>query len=563
MHGLMMDYELTIPTLVRRAEQLHAGKEIVSRRPDRSLHRTTYGEVIRRARSLAGALRALGVAPGDRVATFCWNHARHLEAYYGVPSMGAVLHTLNIRLHPDELTYVATHAGDKVALVDRVLWPQFERFRDRVGFAHVIVVGDGEPPIPGTLDYEALLEGADAHDFDTVTDERWAAAMCYTSGTTGRPKAAVYSHRSTVLHTLGMSLADLDLCRETDTVLAMVPMFHANAWGSPYSGLMTGARQVLPGPHLDSASLLELLAGERVTVALGVPTIWSGILQLLDRDPGAYDLSRLRVAGAGGAAMPEALFRALDRHGVHMVHLWGMTEMSPLGSHARLTARVHEADADVRHRYRATQGRPVPLVEIRARGEGGGLVPWDGATMGELEVRGPWVVGAYYDAPESADRFTADGWFRTGDIVTIEQDGWITICDRDKDVIKSGGEWISSVALENALMSHPAVAEAMVVGLPHPQWDERPLALVVRREGSAAAACTPDDLLAHLAPHFPKWWLPSAVEFVDALPRTSVGKLDKKLMRQRYSAYFLAPTTSASLADLAERTMTEPTSGRR
>ena len=532
-HGLMMDFDLTIPVLVRHAERLHRHREIVSRRPDRSLHRTTYGAVIQRARQLADALRTLGVAPGDRVATFCWNHSRHLEAYYGVPGMGAVLHTLNIRLHPDDLAYIADHAGDSVVLVDRVLWPQFERFRDRASFRDVIVIGDDEPPIPGTLDYETLLAAAGIHDFDTVPDERWAAAMCYTSGTTGKPKGVVYSHRSTVLHSLGMSQADIDLFRERDTVCAMVPMFHANAWGAPYACLMAGSRQILPGPHLDSPSLLELLEGERVTVALGVPTIWNGLLQLLEREPNAHALS-LRAAGTGGAAMPASTIRALDRHGVPIVHLWGMTETSPLGSYSRLTDALHDADDDVRYRYRATQGRPAPLVEIRARSEEG-LVPWDGETMGELEVRGPWITSGYYDSPETADRFTKDGWFRTGDIVTLAADGWISICDRSKDLIKSGGEWISSVALENALMSHPAVLEAMVVGLPHPRWDERPLACVVRRED---ASCCAEDLLAHLAATFPTWSIPNAVEFRDSLPRTSVGKLDKKVMRQEYATYF-------------------------
>lgn len=545
MRGLMMDFELTVPTLVRRAEQLYARKTIVSRMPDRSLHRTTYGELIHRARKLAGALRELGIQPGDRVATFCWNHARHLEAYYGVPSMGAVLHTLNLRLHADDLAYIATHAGDRVVIVDRVLWPVFEKFRDRVPFAHVIVAGDGEDTPPGTLDYELLIANAPPHGFDTVDDERAAAAMCYTSGTTGQPKGVVYSHRSTVLHSLGLSLADIDLARETDTACAIVPMFHANAWGYPYVAAMIGVNQVLPGPHLDPVSLLELLAGEHVTVGLGVPTIWNAILQVLDRNPKAYDLSHLRITASGGSAVPESMFRAMDRYGIPMLHLWGMTETSPLGSSASLSTELRTRDQDTQYRYRAKQGRPAPLVEARVRSDDG-IAAWDDDTMGELEVRGPWVAGAYYNAPESASRFTADGWFKTGDIVTIDPDGWITIRDRAKDVIKSGGEWISSVALENTLMAHPSVAEAMVVGLPHPQWDERPLALVVRRDG---CDCSADELVAHLAPHFPKWWLPTAFEFVQALPRTSVGKFDKKVARREYAAYFSAapslPSTDA------------------
>ncbi|HEX4682989.1 MAG TPA: long-chain fatty acid--CoA ligase [Gemmatimonadaceae bacterium] len=544
MHGLMMDFELTIPALIRRAERLHPRKLIVSRQPDRSLHHTTYGDVIHRARKLAGALRALGIEPGDRVATFCWNHSRHLEAYYAVPCMGAVLHTLNLRLFPDDLAYIAAHAGDKVVLVDRVLWPVFETFRDRVPFEHVVVLGDGQSPgdgtIAGAIDYESLIASAPEHDFDVVRDERTAAAMCYTSGTTGQPKGVVYSHRSTVLHSLCMALADIDLVRETDTVCAMVPMFHANAWGSPYAAAMVGANQVLPGPHLDPVSLVELLQSERVTVGLGVPTIWNAVLQLLEKCPGIYDLSRLRATAAGGSAVPEAMIRAMDRHGIPMVQLWGMTETSPVGTSARLSDDLAHADEDTRYRYRAKQGRPVPLVEARVRADDG-IAPWDDETMGELEVRGPWVVGEYYNAPASSDRFTGDGWFRTGDIATIDPDGWITIRDRSKDVIKSGGEWISSVALENTLMAHPSVAEAMVIGLPHPQWDERPLALVVRREG---VECRPDDLVAHLAPHFPKWWLPTAFEFVQSLPRTSVGKFDKKVARREYADYFASADPS-------------------
>jgi fatty-acyl-CoA synthase len=544
MHGLMMDFELTIPTLVRRAEQYHARKQIVSRLPDRSLHRTTYGELIVRARKLGTALEKLGVQPGDRVATFCWNHSRHLEAYYAIPCIGAVLHTLNLRLFPDDLAYIASHAGDSVIIVDRVLWPAFEKFKDRVAFKHIIVIDDdgSSAPIAGTLDYETLIAGATPHAFDKVLDERAAAAMCYTSGTTGRPKGVVYSHRSTVLHTFAFAMTDIDLVRETDTVIAVVPMFHANAWGIPYTALMMGAQQLLPGSFLDPASVLGLMQSERATVALGVPTIWNAVLQTLDANPGKYDISSVRVMGSGGSAVPPSMFRAFDRHGVHMIHLWGMTETSPLGSHSRATSSTQDLDEASKYRFRFTQGRCVPFVEVRIRGEDG-IAPWDDATMGELEVRGPWVINGYYNSPESADRFTDDGWFKTGDIATIDADGWLTLRDRSKDVIKSGGEWISSVALENMIMSHEAVAEAMVIGLAHPQWDERPLALVVKRAGRD---CCADDVLAHLAPHFPKWSLPSGVEFVETLPRTSVGKFDKKVARQQYDGYFTSMKRSTA-----------------
>ncbi|MEP6492535.1 MAG: long-chain fatty acid--CoA ligase [bacterium] len=552
MKGLMMDYQLTIPAMARRAERMHAGKPIVARQPDGTLHRTTYGEVLARSKRLIGALKKLGVGRGDRVATFCWNHHQHLEAYYGVPSMGAVAHMLNIRLQPDELAYIVNHAGDSVILVDRVLLPQFEKFRDRVAVKHVIVVGGG-PEVPdGMHDYEALLAAADAVEFDDNIEENTAAGMCYTSGTTGRSKGVLYSHRSTALHSMALGLWDLEFVRERDVILACVPMFHANAWGLPYAALLFGATQVLPGPLLDPASVLELVASERVTVLTGVPTICNALLQALDAEPERNDLSSLRVMVAGGASVPEALIRAYEeRHHIRLVQAWGMTETSPFGSMAMLTSVLDGVTGDARYALRATQGRPAPFVETRVRAEAG-LAPWDGVTMGELEVRGPWVSSAYFDEPDTADRFTDDGWFKTGDIVSIDENGYILIRDRSKDVIKSGGEWVSSVALENMIMRHPGVLEAAVVGLKHSTWDERPLALVVTRP---ACECSAADIIRYLEPHFPKWWMPSGVEFVSAIPRTSVGKFNKLAMREQYRDYFMtapdptnvsAPSTSTT-----------------
>ena len=551
MNGSMMHYQLTIPAMARRAEQLHPGRAIVARLADRTIHRTTYGEVLGRARRLIGALRGLGVRPGDRVATFCWNHHQHLEAYYGVPSMGAVLHPLNLRLHPDELTYIANHAGDKIVIVDGALLPQLERFRSRIAAEHVIVVGGGTDIPPGALDYEALIAASDEVPFDDTIDEWQAAAMCYTSGTTGRSKGVVYTHRSNVLHSLASGLWDLEFTRERDVILAVVPMFHANAWGLPYSALLHGASQILPGPFLDAQSILDLMAAERVTMAAGVPTIWMGILQALDATPHAWNLSALRTLVCGGASVPESMIRAFqDRHGIRMHQAWGMTETSPLGSVATLAEDIEGMDADVQYRFRATVGRPVPFVETRIRA-GDVLAPWDGTTMGELEVRGPWVAASYYDNPDSADRFTDDGWFKTGDIVTIDRRGYIMIRDRSKDVIKSGGEWISSVALENMLMQHPAVAEAAVIGLQHPQWDERPLAVVVKRPDRE---CSAEELVQYLAPHFPKWWMPSGIEFVASIPRTSVGKFNKRAMREMYREYFAS--TRAPARDRTASTIT-------
>jgi fatty-acyl-CoA synthase len=494
----------------------------------------TWADVLARGRRLAGALAQLGVGRGDRVATLCWNHLRHLEAYVAVPRMGAVLHTLNIRLHADELAYIVDHAEDKVVLVDASLLPLWRRVAPQVRVSQVIVVDDGAPneKLEGALDYDAVVASGDpAFEFPTV-EERDAAALCYTSGTTGRPKGVLYSHRSLVLHTMAGAMASGFGCMETDVVLPVVPMFHANAWGYPFTCAMTGAALVFPGPHLDAASLLELMVSERVTWAAGVPTIWLGLLAALDAAPGRYDLSALRGLAVGGSAAPLSMIRGFEeRHGIEVCHGWGMTELSPVGSVATVPAALADAPAEERLAYRATQGRPLPFVEIRARGDDG-LVPWDGATLGELEVRGPWIAAAYYHSDEGAARFTDDGWFRTGDVVSIGPDGTIVVADRAKDLIKSGGEWISSVALENALMGHPAVAEAAVVAIPDARWQERPLAAVVLKPNAAATA---DELRAYLAPQFASWWLPERFEFVDAIPRTSVGKFLKSALRERFA----------------------------
>ena len=535
MKGLMQDYRLNMPAILKRAEVLFGRREVVTRLPDRSLHRYAYDDFARRAKRLAIALQGLGISEGDRVATLCWNHHQHLEAYFGVPCFGAVLHTLNLRLHPDDLAYIVEHAGDQALIVDESLLPLYEKFKDRVSIEHVIVVSEGGDDVPdGMTSYEELLDGADENDYSYPdVDENAAMGMCYTSGTTGRPKGVVYTHRAIYLHSLGHMLADTIGVSESDCILPVVPMFHANAWGLPYSAVFSGSRQVFPGPHLDPESLLELCQDERVTITAGVPTIWLGILQVLDKDPDRYDLSALRAMLVGGAAAPRGMIAGFsERHGLRVLQGWGMTETSPLATIASLRSEIREKNEDERYDYMAKAGWPLPLVEIRARGDEG-LVPWDDEAMGEIEVRGPYVASAYYDNPEGADRFTEDGWLKTGDIVTIDEFGYVRIQDRTKDLVKSGGEWISTVALENELMAHDAVAEAAVIAIPHEKWQERPLAVVVLKEGRNA---TQEELLAHLEPRFAAWWLPDRVEFVERIPKTSVGKFKKSELRERFAS---------------------------
>lgn len=540
LRGCMMDdYQLTLPYLLERCQTFFPKNEIVSRMPDGSIHRYTYGEYAARTKQLGNALKRLGVAQGDRVGTLCWNSYRHMEAYLGIPAIGAVLHTLNLRLHPNDLTYIANHAEDKVIIADRSLLPVLEQFQSTVkSLEHVIVIPDDGPVPEGYLDYEALLAAESSELRYPEIDERDAAAMCYTSGTTGNPKGVLYSHRSTFLHTMAACLTDTIGISENDTILPVVPMFHANAWGVPFAGALTGSKLVFPGPNLAPDVLLDLMADERVTVAEGVPTIWLGILNLLDHNPGKWDLSAVRSTLVGGSAAPPAMiegFRA--RHNIPVMHAWGMTEMSPIGTLARVKRSLAEGATDAELlKVKSTQGYPAPLVDIRHVDDENNVLPWDGQTMGELEVRGPWVAASYYNNDEQQDKFTPDGWFRTGDIVTIDSEGYISITDRSKDVIKSGGEWISTVALENALMAHPAVLEAAVFAARHEKWDERPLAAVVFKDGQSA---TKDELLAHLAPDFAKWWLPDDVLVITEIPKTSTGKFQKLTLRDQYGDYLL------------------------
>ncbi|PYT82114.1 MAG: long-chain fatty acid--CoA ligase [Acidobacteria bacterium] len=532
MRGTMMNFPLTLPTILERSGKIFPRVEIVSRRPDKSTVRSCYGEFYQRARGLAAAFLKLGLRPGDRVASMMWNHSEHLEAFFGVPCAGGILHTLNLRLHPHEIATIAKHAGDRFLLIDDVLYPVYEKFREDVSFEKVIVVPYAFNTVPeGFLNYEELLADA-ADDFRyPAIDENDGAAMCFTSGTTGFSKGVVYSHRAIVLHSFCCGLVEVFGMNQADTVMLVAPMFHANAWGIPFAATMLGARLVLPGPQVDPESLLELMVSERVTIACGVPTVWIAVLDALEKNPTKWKFeSPIRVV-CGGTAPPVELIRRLDRFGLHIQHLWGMTETTPIGTSGGLRAHMCDWPDDKKYEVRAKQGWPAPFVEIRLmRPEG--EAPWDGVTSGEIEIRGPWVAASYYESPDQAHRWTEDGWFRTGDVATMDEEGYVKIVDRAKDLVKSGGEWISSVDLENALMGHPAVKEACVVGIPHPKWQERPLAAVVLKDGARA---TPEELRAFLGASFAKWQLPDAFVFLDSIPRTSVGKFKKIALREQFA----------------------------
>ncbi|MGH8971421.1 MAG: long-chain fatty acid--CoA ligase, partial [Actinomycetes bacterium] len=530
MRSTMQDVPLSVATLVRYGTTVHGRAEVITSTGE-GVRTATYADVGRRSAQLAHALRGLGVTGDQRVATFMWNNQEHLEAYLAVPAMGAVLHTLNIRLFPDQLVYIADHAEDKVILADDSVVPLLAKVLPQMSTVeHVVVNGGGDiAPLEGgkvsVHRWEDLLEGQ-PEKFDWVEgDELEAAAMCYTSGTTGNPKGVAYSHRSIYLHSMQGCMGDGFTLNARDRVLAVVPMFHAMAWGLPYAAMMVGATLVMPDRFLTPEPLAALIAGQRPTVAGAVPTIWTGLLAQLDAHP--VDVTSLRDVVVGGSACPPALMTAFEeRHGVHITHAWGMTETSPLGSVAQLPAGVEGEEA---WRYRTSQGRFPAAVQARLVGPDGALMAHDGEAVGEVEVRGPWVTAAYY-RDNDPERFH-DGWLRTGDVGSITSDGYLRLTDRSKDVIKSGGEWISSVELENALMAHPSVAEASVVGVPDEKWGERPLATVVVAEGEEVTA---EELRGFLAGKLAAWQVPERWAFIDEVPKTSVGKFDKKVLRQRH-----------------------------
>ncbi len=539
MTGLMMDYPLTLTHILERSAKLYPNREIASRIHDGSMHRYTYRDFHRRVHRLAHALASLGVEAGDRIGTLCWNSSRHLELYFAIPCSGSVVHTLNLRLSADQLAYIINHAEDRVIFADASLLPLLEPIRSQLKSVRHIVVMDDE--------YEALLASASEGPYAWPRlDENRAAAMCYTSATTGDPKGVLYSHRSLFLHSYAACMADTFGLSERDTILQLVPMFHANGWGFPYAGIMTGSRLVFSGRHLQPADIALLIEHERATFSAGVPTLWMTLYSYLESHP--RDISSLRLVVVAGAALPRQFVKLYQKkYGIHLMLAWGMTEITPIGTVTALKSHLDSLTEEQRFDLMARHGLPLAGVDVRIVDAEGKELPWDGVTVGELQARGPWVAGGYYNDARSLDAFM-DGWLRTGDVATIDTEGYIQITDRTRDLVKSGGEWISSVDLENAIMAHPKVAEAAVVGVFHPKWQERPLACVAALP-QYRGQITKQEILDFLAARVAKWWLPDDVIFIEAVPKTSVGKFNKRALREQFKDYKLPGAGAAAGQD--------------
>ncbi|WP_404328311.1 long-chain fatty acid--CoA ligase [Mesobacillus maritimus] len=538
----MMDTQLTIDTLLVRAENYFAKKQVISK-TSTGVTRYTYADFAKRTRALASVLEHLGVERGDKVGTFAWNDHRHLEAYFAIPSMGAVLHTINIRLSTDHLKYIINDAQDKILLIDQGLLPIIESIKEDLPHVKAYIVFSDEEHLPTTnlqpvYHYEKLLEtGNEQHVFPDNLKENEPAGMCYTSATTGNPKGVLYTHRSIVLHSMMLGLADTMSLSESDIAMHVVPMFHVNAWGFPFASVWFGTTQVLPGPNFNFKTLGDLIETERVTITAGVPTIWIGLLNELNTN--TYDLSSLRSIVCGGSALPKGILRAYkEKYNIPFIHAYGMTETSPVATVSRLKSYQEGLDYEEKLDFISKQGIPVPGIEIKVINEQGEVLN-NGKEMGEVLVRGPWITDSYYNQPEKTAEAVKDGWLYTGDIATVDSEGTIKIVDRTKDLIKSGGEWISSVDLENALMAHEAISEAAVISVPHEKWQERPVAFIVKSKTSNANV-TKEELLDFLALQFAKWWLPDDFIFIDEIPKTSVGKFLKMKLREDYKSYTMS-----------------------
>ncbi|MFL9944371.1 3-(methylthio)propionyl-CoA ligase [Paraburkholderia agricolaris] len=541
MQGLMMQQPLLIASLLTHAERHHGGQEIVSRRVEGDIHRYRYRDLAQRARRMANALASLGIQPGERVGTLAWNGYRHMELYFAVSGGGSVLHTLNPRLHVDQLAYIIEHAQDRVVFFDLTFLPLIESVAPRVKSPKIFVAMTDRAHMPQDLDlattllcYEDLVDGhSDAFDWPLL-DENSASSLCYTSGTTGNPKGVLYSHRSTLLHTYAAALPDSLNCSARDVIFPVVPMFHVNAWGLPYIACMVGAKLVFPGPALDGKSLHELIEDEQVTLSAGVPTVWQGLLAHVDAIAGSF--SSMQRTIIGGAPCPTAMTTVFqERHRVDVVHAWGMTELSPVGTVCSFKAHQVSLPVEERYALQAKQGRPVFGIDMKIVDLDGKALPWDGAATGDLLVRGHWVTREYFGGDDTPP--LRDGWFPTGDVARIDPDGFMQITDRSKDVIKSGGEWISSTDIENVAYLHPEVATAVCIAARHPKWDERPLLLIVKKSGSALAA---DELLAFFDDRVARWWKPDAVVFVDSVPLGATGKILKNQLRDQFGDHYLS-----------------------